>query len=161
MVEPDGSPAAESPVVDGKAGDGKAARGHAAPRGERVMLRQVPQVQGALVSLDPTTGRVLAMSGGWNADASQFNRAIQAERQPGSSFKPMVYLTAMEQGISPSQKVLDGPFELDAGSAGIWRPGKLRGHVRRPDSAAHRAGAVAEPGHGAAGAEDRHGCGGG
>ena len=89
----------------------------------KLLLRQVPQVQGALVSLDPTTGRVLAMSGGWNFDSSQFNRATQAQRQPGSSFKPMVYLSAMEQNISPSQKVLDGPFELDQGAAGVWRPG--------------------------------------
>ena len=84
---------------------------------DRVQLRQVPQVQGALVSMDPATGRVLAMSGGWSFEASQFNRATQANRQPGSSFKPMVYLAAMEQNISPSQKVLDGPFELDQGAA--------------------------------------------
>ena len=95
----------------------------AAARGDRMILRQIPQVQGAMVSLDPTSGRVLAMSGGWSFEASQFNRATQAARQPGSSFKPMVYLTAMEQGISPSQKVLDGPFSLDQGAAGVWRPG--------------------------------------
>ena len=90
---------------------------------DRVQLRQVPQVQGALVSMDPATGRVLAMSGGWSYEASQFNRATQANRQPGSSFKPMVYLAAMQQNISPSQKVLDGPFELDQGAQGVWRPG--------------------------------------
>jgi penicillin-binding protein 1A len=108
------------------------AEGKTPARSDRVMLRQVPLVQGALVSLDPTTGRVLAMSGGWNSDASQFNRAIQAERQPGSSFKPMVYLTAMEQGISPSQKVLDGPFVLDQGAAGVWRPGNYEGNFAGP-----------------------------
>ncbi len=85
---------------------------------DRLLLRQVPQVQGALVSLDPATGRVLAMSGGWSFEASQFNRATQAQRQPGSSFKPMVYLAAMQQNISPSQKVLDGPFVLDQGAQG-------------------------------------------
>jgi penicillin-binding protein 1A len=69
------------------------------------------------VSLDPQTGRVVAMCGGWSADASQFNRAIQAQRQPGSSFKPFVYLTAMEKGISPSARFLDAPFVL-----GDWRP---------------------------------------
>ncbi len=90
---------------------------------DHLLLRQVPTVQGALVSLDPITGRVLAMSGGWSFDASQFNRATQAARQPGSSFKPMVYLAAMQQNISPSQKVLDGPFSLDQGAAGVWRPG--------------------------------------
>ncbi len=94
-----------------------------APVADRVLLRQVPQVQGALVSLDPATGRVLAMSGGWNFESSQFNRATQAQRQPGSSFKPMVYLTAMQQNLSPSQKVLDAPFSLDQGAAGVWRPG--------------------------------------
>ena len=90
---------------------------------DHLQLRQVPQVQGALVSMDPATGRVLAMSGGWSYEASQFNRATQANRQPGSSFKPMVYLAAMQQNISPSQKVLDGPFELDQGAQGVWRPG--------------------------------------
>ena len=68
-----------------------------ADAGIRLALRQIPQVQGALVSLDPTTGRVLAMVGGWSFEQSQFNRATQAQRQPGSSFKPFVYLTALEQ----------------------------------------------------------------
>ena len=85
--------------------------------GKRLFLRQIPKVEGALVSLDPKTGRVLAMSGGWSADASKFNRASQALRQPGSSFKPFVYLTAMEQGISPSARFLDAPFSL-----GDWHP---------------------------------------
>lgn len=83
----------------------------------RMTLRQIPAVEGALVSLDPQTGRVLAMSGGWSGEASQFNRATQALRQPGSSFKPFVYLTAMEKGISPSARFLDEPFVL-----GDWRP---------------------------------------
>ena len=90
---------------------------------EHALLRQIPAVQGALVSMDPLTGRVLAMSGGWSFDMSQFNRATQANRQPGSSFKPFVYLTALEQGISPSQIFLDAPFVKDMGSAGQWRPG--------------------------------------
>jgi penicillin-binding protein 1A len=84
---------------------------------EHVAFRQIPAVEGALVSLDPQTGRVLAMSGGWSAEASQFNRATQAQRQPGSSFKPFVYLTAMEKGISPSARFLDAPFVM-----GDWRP---------------------------------------
>ena len=98
------------------------AAGRAAARPERLLLRQVPQVQGALVSLDPATGRVLAMSGGWNWETSQFNRATQANRQPGSSFKPFVYLTALQAGTSPSQRFLDAPFVLDQGAAGKWRP---------------------------------------
>jgi penicillin-binding protein 1A len=84
---------------------------------DRVLLRQIPRVSGALVALDPHSGRVLAMVGGWSAEASKFNRATQAQRQPGSSFKPFVYLTAMEQGVSPSARFLDAPFVL-----GDWRP---------------------------------------
>ncbi len=84
---------------------------------DRLQLRQIPRVEGALVCLDPRTGRVLAMSGGWSGEASKFNRASQAMRQPGSSFKPFVYLTAMEQGISPSARFENEPFSL-----GDWHP---------------------------------------
>lgn len=100
-----------------------AAQPKIAARPERLVLRQIPQVQGALVSLDPATGRVLALSGGWSFENSQFNRVTQANRQPGSSFKPLVYLTALEAGISPSQRFLDAPFVLDMGAGGKWRPG--------------------------------------
>jgi penicillin-binding protein 1A len=89
---------------------------------QRVELRQIPTVQGALVSLDPTTGRVIALVGGWSFEGSQFNRATQAQRQPGSSFKPFVYLTALEKGVSPSQRFLDAPVVMDMGAAGRWRP---------------------------------------
>ena len=98
------------------------AQGRTSARPERLQLRQVPAVQGALVSLDPTTGRVLAMSGGWSFEASQFNRATQAQRQPGSSFKPFVYLTALETGLSPSQRVLDAPYVQNLGAQGQWKP---------------------------------------
>ncbi len=91
-------------------------------RSDRLWLRQVPQVQGALVSLDPATGRVLAMSGGWSGEASQFNRATQAQRQPGSSFKPFVYLTALQAGLSPSQRILDAPFVQRLGNGDTWEP---------------------------------------
>jgi penicillin-binding protein 1A len=110
-AETDAPPAAE-PAFGASKGRRPAERA-----GEALVLRQIPAVSGALVSLDPQTGRVLAMSGGWSSDASQFNRAIQAQRQPGSSFKPFVYLTAMEKGISPSARFLDAPFVL-----GDWRP---------------------------------------
>ncbi len=73
------------------------------------------------MSLDPTTGRVLAMVGGWSFEGSQFNRATQAQRQPGSSFKPVVYLTALEKGIPPSQRFLDAPIVMDTAD-GRWRP---------------------------------------
>ena len=98
------------------------AQGRSPARPERLLLRQIPLVEGALVSLDPRTGRVLAMAGGWSFELSQFNRATQANRQPGSSFKPFVYLTALESGVSPSQRFLDAPFVLDQGAAGEWRP---------------------------------------
>jgi penicillin-binding protein 1A len=96
-----------------------------------VALRQIPVVQGALVSLDPRTGRVLAMVGGWSYMQSQFNRATQAERQPGSSFKPFVYLTALEKGISPSQRFLDAPIVLNTPD-GMWRPGNYEGNFGGP-----------------------------
>ncbi|EHD13974.1 penicillin-binding protein 1A [Commensalibacter intestini A911] len=85
--------------------------------GSQVELCQIPQVEGALVSMDVRTGRVLAMFGGWSFAESQFNRATQAQRQPGSSFKPIAYLAAMEKGILPSQIFMDSPF-----SVGDWHP---------------------------------------
>jgi penicillin-binding protein 1A len=86
-------------------------------------LRQIPNIDGAIVALDPFTGRVRAMSGGFSYARSQFNRATQAQRQPGSSFKPFVYLAAMESGFTPSTLVLDAPFVMDQGP-GLpkWKP---------------------------------------
>ncbi len=98
---------------DPKAGIGKGQFG----------LRQVPEVNGAIVAMDPHTGRVLAMSGGFSFASSQFDRAMQAMRQPGSTFKPFVYAAALDNGYTPASKVLDAPFELDMGPGqGIWRP---------------------------------------
>ena len=86
-------------------------------------LRQIPEVNGAIVAMDPHTGRVLALSGGFSYASSQFDRAMQAQRQPGSSFKPFVYAAALDNGYTPVSKVLDGPFEKDMGPGqGIWRP---------------------------------------
>jgi penicillin-binding protein 1A len=86
-------------------------------------LRQLPEVSGAMVAMDPRTGRVLAMVGGFSFDQSQFNRATQAYRQPGSSFKPIVYSAALDNGYTPSTVVVDAPIEIDQGQgAGIWRP---------------------------------------
>jgi len=86
-------------------------------------LRQVPEVSGAMVAMDPWTGRVVAMVGGYSFDQSQFNRATQAYRQPGSSFKPIVYSTAMDNGYTPSTVVVDAPIEIDQGQGvGVWRP---------------------------------------
>ena len=76
-----------------------------------------------MVAMDPWTGRVLAMVGGFSFDQSQFNRATQAYRQPGSSFKPLVYSAAMDNGYTPSTVVIDAPIEIDQGQgAGVWRP---------------------------------------
>ncbi len=86
-------------------------------------LRQIPEVSGAMVAMDPWTGRVLAMVGGFSFDQSQFNRATQAYRQPGSSFKPLVYSAAMDNGYTPSTVVVDAPIEIDQGTGGqVWRP---------------------------------------
>ncbi len=86
-------------------------------------LRQIPEVSGGIVVMDPHTGRVLAMSGGFSASLSSFNRATQAKRQPGSAFKPFVYLAALDKGFTPSSQILDAPFVINQGP-GLprWRP---------------------------------------
>jgi penicillin-binding protein 1A len=78
-------------------------------------LRQIPEVSGAFVAMDPHTGRVLAMEGGFSYEISQFNRATQAKRQTGSAIKPFVYLAALDHGFTPSTIVLDAPFVVDIG----------------------------------------------
>ena len=86
-------------------------------------LRQIPEASGALVALDPHTGRVLALSGGFDFALSQFNRATQAKRQPGSAFKPFVYLAALDNGFTPATMVLDAPYVIDQGEGlGKWKP---------------------------------------
>ncbi len=96
--------------------DGKAVEG-------QYRLRQIPEISGGMVVMDPWTGRVLAMVGGFSFDQSQFNRATQAWRQPGSSFKPFVYAAALDNGYTPSTVVIDGPIEIDQGGGqGVWRP---------------------------------------
>jgi penicillin-binding protein 1A len=91
--------------------------------GSQYKLRQVPEVSGGMVVMDPLTGRVLALVGGFSFDQSQFDRATQAMRQPGSSFKPFVYSAALDNGYTPSSIVLDAPIEIDQGpGAGVWRP---------------------------------------
>jgi penicillin-binding protein 1A len=86
-------------------------------------LRQAPKINGAAVVINPQNGAIHALVGGFNYSASQFNRATQAKRQPGSTFKPFVYLTALEQGYSPNTKVLDAPIVIDQGNdLGEWKP---------------------------------------
>lgn len=86
-------------------------------------LRQIPQVNGAVVAIDPHTGRVLALVGGFSYQLSEFNRATQAIRQPGSSFKPFVYAAALDSGYTPSSLVLDAPFVIEQGPGlALWKP---------------------------------------
>ena len=86
-------------------------------------LRQIPEVNGALIALDPHTGRVLAMVGGFSFHDSEFNRATQARRQPGSAFKPFVYAAALDSGYTPASRVLDAPFVIEQGEdLGLWKP---------------------------------------
>ncbi len=86
-------------------------------------LMQIPQVSGGLVAMDPHTGRVLAVAGGFSFDMSQFDRAVQARRQPGSAFKPLVYATALDNGYKPTSIILDAPIEIEQGPGKeIWKP---------------------------------------
>ena len=84
-------------------------------------VRQVPLAQGALIAMDPHTGRILAMAGGYSFQTNQFNRAVQAQRQPGSSFKPIVYAAALDAGYTPASIVLDAPFVIPT-PLGLWKP---------------------------------------
>ena len=86
-------------------------------------LGQRPLVEGAIVALDPHTGRLLALTGGYDFRVSEFNRATQAKRQPGSAFKPFVYLAALDQGYAPTTRILDAPLVVDQGTGKPkWKP---------------------------------------
>ena len=87
----------------------------------RWSLRQIPAVQGGFMAMDVNTGRVLAMQGGFSYQHSVFNRATQATRQPGSSFKPFVYASALDSGFTPATIIVDAPIEIDT-PQGVWRP---------------------------------------
>ncbi|MFD1508804.1 penicillin-binding protein 1A [Lacimonas salitolerans] len=87
----------------------------------RWTLRQVPEVQGGFMAMDVNTGRVIAMQGGFSYQHSVFNRATQAQRQPGSSFKPFVYASALDSGYTPATIVIDAPIEINT-PQGLWRP---------------------------------------
>lgn len=93
------------------------------PLNNHYELQQIPAVSGGLLCMNPQTGAVLAMQGGFSFKLSQYNRATQAKRQPGSAFKGFVYLTALEKGYTPSSIFDDAPFSIDIGHGiGIWRP---------------------------------------
>ena len=98
-------------------------------------FRQVPRIEGGLVAMEPRTGRVVAMVGGFSYAGSEFNRASQARRQPGSSFKPFVYAAALDNGYTPASVVLDAPFSLDqGGSLGLWEPKNYAGGYAGPST---------------------------
>ncbi len=98
-------------------------------------LRQIPEVEGAIVALDPHTGRVKALVGGFSFDDSQFDRATQAKRQPGSAFKPFVYAAALDNGYTPSSVVLDTPVAIKQGNGqGVWRPKNYSGKFSGPST---------------------------
>ncbi|CUX81182.1 MAG: penicillin-binding protein 1A McrA [Roseibaca calidilacus] len=87
----------------------------------RWSLRQVPEIQGGFMAMDVNNGRVIAMQGGFSYQQSVFNRATQAQRQPGSAFKPFVYAAALDSGFTPATIVIDAPIEIDT-PQGLWRP---------------------------------------
>ena len=98
-------------------------------------LRQVPEVGGAIVAMDPHTGRVKAMVGGFSYDQSEFNRATQARRQPGSSFKPFIYAAALDNGYTPSSVVMDAPIAIDQGPGlEVWTPQNYGGKFYGPST---------------------------
>jgi penicillin-binding protein 1A len=93
------------------------------PKQDDFALGQRPATEGAIVAMDPHTGRLLAMAGGYNHAESEFNRATQAKRQPGSAFKPFVYLAALDAGFSPTTRILDAPLVVDQGPGKPkWKP---------------------------------------
>ena len=103
--------------------------------GNEYRLRQIPEISGGMVVMDPVTGRVLALVGGFSFDQSQFDRATQAMRQPGSSFKPLIYAAALDNGYTPASIVVDAPIEIDQGPGiGIWRPENYSGKFYGPQT---------------------------
>jgi len=119
---------------------GEAVRVHLRADGKWV-LAQRPGVSGALVSLNPRDGAIIALSGGYDFAQSSFNRAIQAERQPGSSFKPFIYLAALERGYNLASIFHDAPMVVDLPGRRDWRPenygGKYRGPTRLREALIH------------------------
>jgi len=97
------------------------------------VLRQVPEVSGGMVALDPHTGRVLAMVGGFSFSQSEFNRATQAMRQPGSSFKPILYAAALDNGYTPASVVMDAPITIRIGNQ-VWEPKNYGGGAAGPST---------------------------
>ncbi|HSA60983.1 MAG TPA: PBP1A family penicillin-binding protein [Nitrospiraceae bacterium] len=110
--------------------------------GVQLVLEQTPVVEGGLIAIDPRVGAIRAMVGGYDFSRSEYNRAVQARRQPGSAFKPLIYATAMSQGLSPATQILDAPvvYEQEEDDK-IWKPEnygrKFHGMVSLRDALAH------------------------
>ena len=102
------------------------------PGSDDYNLRQIPEPNGALIAMDPHTGRVLSLVGGYSFEQSEFNRVTQARRQPGSSFKPFVYASALQNGYTPASQVLDAPFVIERGDADCYRNSRDQLMLRRP-----------------------------
>lgn len=96
--------------------------GFKASRGNELILEQEPEVEGALVAIDPETGYLRAMVGGYDYAKSEYNRAVFAERQPGSAFKPVIYAAAMDNGFTPASMITDEPVTYKGGPKGDWSP---------------------------------------
>lgn len=109
----------------------RSARGKAYPE-NTYTLRQIPIATGALVAMEPATGRILAMVGGFGYDISQFNAASRAQRQPGSSFKPIVYLTALQNGFTPTTLVMDAPMTIRLVTGELYQPRNYSGKFYGP-----------------------------
>ena len=109
---------------------------YAAPSGDGANwhLVQMPAVEGAIVAMDPHSGRVLALVGGFSYGKSQFNRAVQAKRQPGSSIKPIVYAAALDSGYTPSSLVMDAPITIELRGGEIWKPKNYSGKFYGPST---------------------------
>lgn len=105
---------------------------HKPAKGGTVSLEQIPHVEGSMLSLNPETGRVSIMVGGWSNRMSPYNRATQAHRQPGSSVKPFDYLTAMQAGIQPDATILDAPFTQRMADGQLYRPGDYEDNFLGP-----------------------------
>ena len=118
-------------------------------------LDQLPQAQAALVSLEPMNGALRALSGGYSFAGNKFNRATQARRQPGSSFKPFLYAASFERGFNPASIVLDAPVVFQDRRGHLWRPqnddGKFAGPMRVREALVQ----FAQPGVGAPARRDR------
>jgi penicillin-binding protein 1A len=110
--------------------------------GMQLTLEQSPIVEGGLIAIDPKSGAIRAMVGGFDFSRSEYNRAVQAHRQPGSAFKPLIYATAMAQGLSPATQILDAPVVYEQEEEDkIWKPEnygrKFHGMVSLRDALAH------------------------